>query len=85
MGALLLTAVFDPATPAGRRPRDAGARRRLTVGQRLTFEIVATFFLVLVVCATAIDSRGVFSVVSGLPIGLVITFDILAGGPVIAR
>jgi hypothetical protein len=26
-----------------------------------------------------------FSVVSGLPIGLVITFDILAGGPVIAR
>jgi glycerol uptake facilitator-like aquaporin len=42
---------------------------------------VATFFLVLVVCATAIDERGAFSVVSGLPIGFVVTFDILAGGP----
>jgi aquaporin TIP len=53
----------------------------VTIGQGLVFEIVATFFLVLVVCATAMDPRGAFSAVAGIPIGLVVTFDILAGGP----
>jgi aquaporin Z len=46
------------------------------------FEVVATFFLALVVCATALDGRGAFTLVAGLPIGFVVTFDILAGGPV---
>ena len=34
-----------------------------------------------VVYGTAIDERGPFSKIAGLPIGLVLTFDILAGGP----
>jgi MIP family channel proteins len=81
IGALLLTGIFDPAT---REAAVFGTPRLfpgVTIGQGLLFETVATFFLVLVVCATAIDPRGAFSVVSGIPIGLVITFDILVGGP----
>jgi aquaporin TIP len=44
-------------------------------------EAVLTFFLVWVVFATAADARGTFASIAGLAIGLVITFDILAGGP----
>jgi len=80
-GALLLTLVFDPATRSAARLGTPGFGAGVSISQGLTFEIVATFFLVLVVCATAIDERGAFKVVSGLPIGFVITFDILAGGP----
>jgi MIP family channel proteins len=81
-GALLLTAVFDSSTRQAANLGTPALGAGVTNGQGLVFEIVATFFLVLVVCATAIDPRGAFSVLSGLPIGLVITFDILAGGPV---
>lgn len=80
-GALLLTMVFDPTT---REAVDLGTpalASGVTVAQGLVFEIVATFFLVIVVFATAVDPRGAFTVVSGIPIGLVVTFDILAGGP----
>lgn len=80
-GALLLTLVFDPATREAATLGTPGLGAGVTVAQGLVFEIVATFFLVLVVCATAIDERGAFKVVSGIPIGLVVTFDILAGGP----
>lgn len=80
-GALLLTLVFDPATTSAANLGTPGFGAGVSISQGLTFEIVATFFLVLVVCATAIDERGAFSVVSGLPIGFVVTFDILAGGP----
>jgi MIP family channel proteins len=80
-GALLLTLVFDPATRQAANLGTPGLGAGVTVGQGLVFEIVATFFLVIVVCATAIDPRGAFKVVAGLPIGLVVTFDILAGGP----
>ncbi|HEY3170124.1 MAG TPA: MIP family channel protein [Thermoanaerobaculia bacterium] len=80
-GALLLTLVFDSATRQAANLGTPGLGAGVTVGQGLVFEMVATFFLVIVVCATAIDPRGAFKVVAGLPIGLVITFDILAGGP----
>lgn len=80
-GALLLTLVFDPATRSAASLGTPGFGAGVSISQGLTFEIVATFFLVLVVCATAIDERGAFTVVSGLPIGFVVTFDILAGGP----
>ncbi|MEL6442195.1 MAG: aquaporin [Cyanobacteria bacterium J06621_8] len=43
-------------------------------------EIVLTFFLVFVVFGTAIDGRA--PKVGGLFIGLTVTFDILAGGPI---
>ena len=49
--------------------------------QGVLFELIATFFLVFVVFATAIDDNGAFKMVAGFAIGLVVAFDILAGGP----
>jgi aquaporin Z len=52
----------------------------VTVGQGLMMEAVLTFFLMFVVYGTAIDARA--PKMAGLFIGLTITMDILAGGPV---
>ena len=49
-----------------------------SAGNAFVMEIVLTFFLVLVIFGTAVDSRTP-KVVSGLVIGLTITMDILAG------
>ena len=76
-GALLLRWVFPAAawrqaqlgTPLVNHLFQNAARARLM------------FFLVFAVYGTAIDDRGPFSKIAGLPIGLVLTFDILAGGP----
>lgn len=80
-GALLLTLVFDPETTSSAMLGIPAFGAGVSISQGLTFEIVATFLLVLVVCATAIDERGAFTVVSGLPIGFIVTCAILAGGP----
>jgi len=50
-------------------------------GQGVGIEIILTFFLVFTVFATAVDERGAFKMIAGFGIGLVITFDILAAGP----
>jgi aquaporin TIP len=50
-------------------------------GRAVLLEAVLAFFLVFVVYGTAIDERGPWSKIAGLPIGLVLTFDILVGGP----
>jgi aquaporin Z len=50
-------------------------------GKALVVEAVLTFFLVLVVYATAIDPRGAFNKVAGFGIGLVLLFGMLVGGP----
>lgn len=52
----------------------------LSSGKAFVIEAVLTFFLVFVVFAVAVDDRGAFSKVAGLPIGFAITFDILMGG-----
>ena len=44
-------------------------------------EAILTIFLVVAVFATAVDERGAFKAVAGFGIGLVITMDILTGGP----
>jgi aquaporin Z len=49
-------------------------------GAAVAVEAILTFFLVIVVFATAIDERGAFQQIAGLAIGLTITFDILMGG-----
>jgi MIP family channel proteins len=49
--------------------------------QGLVIEIVLTFFLVWVIFATAADPGGSFKAIAGLGIGLVITMDVLMGGP----
>ncbi len=53
----------------------------VTSGQGLLLEGILTFFLVFTVFAVAVDGRGAFKIVAGLPIGFVIFFDILMGGP----
>jgi MIP family channel proteins len=53
----------------------------VNAGKAFGLEAVMTFFLVLVVFATAVDPRGTFKSIAGLAIGLTITIDILFGGP----
>ena len=50
-------------------------------GAGVLAEAILTFLLVWVVFATAADPRGTFTSIAGLAIGLTITVDILAGGP----
>jgi len=50
-------------------------------GAGMALEAIMTFFLVLAVFATAVDERGSFRAVAGFGIGLVVTMDILTGGP----
>src|SRR3954453_4603640 len=52
----------------------------ITSGHGVVVEAVLTFFLVWVVFATAADPRGAFKQISGLAIGLTITFDVLLAG-----
>jgi MIP family channel proteins len=52
----------------------------ITAGRGVLIEAALTFFLVFTIFAVAIDDRGVFKAIAGLPIGLVLTFDILMGG-----
>ena len=52
---------------------------RVSIGNALVLEIVLTFFLMFVIFGVAIDHR-TGRAISGLVIGLTITFDILAGG-----
>ena len=49
--------------------------------RQIFIEFVLTFFLVTAIFGTAVDDRGTFSAVAGFGIGLVVTVDILAGGP----
>ncbi len=46
----------------------------------MVLEAVMTFFLVLVVFATAVDKRGAFDKVAGFAIGLTLTMGVLLGG-----
>ncbi len=55
--------------------------REVTRLPGMILEAVMTFFLVLVVFATAVDEKGAFNKIAGFAIGLTITMDILAGGP----
>ena len=47
----------------------------------MSLEAVTTFFLVLVVFATAVDEKGTFKSIAGFGIGLTISLGILVAGP----
>jgi MIP family channel proteins len=47
----------------------------------MVLEAITTFFLVLVVFATAVDEKGTFRSIAGFGIGLTITLGILVAGP----
>jgi aquaporin TIP len=79
LGSLFLRWIF----PGPVVDETGGGAPALTIsaGRGLVLEAVLTFFLVGVVFATAADPRGAFKSIAGLAIGLTITVDILAGGP----
>jgi len=79
LGALALRALF----PGGAN-LDQGVpvvNDAIGVAQGLGLEALLTFFLVWVIFATAVDPGGAFKSIAGLAIGLTITIDILAAGP----
>src|SRR5215203_19442 len=79
LGALALRALFpneanlDQGVPV--------VNGSITVWAGLGLETLLTFFLVWVIFATAVDPGGAFKSIAGLAIGLTITIDILAAGP----
>lgn len=81
VGAALLLPLFNPATRAAVNLGTPGLGEGVGTVPGVLAELVMTFFLVFVVFATAIDERGAFKAVGGFAIGMVVTFDILGGGP----
>jgi len=77
LAALLLKAALPDEGTLGRTVPAASVGD----GQALLIEFILTFFLGWVIFAVAVDERGTMGVVAGLPIGFVITFDVLMGGP----
>ncbi len=53
---------------------------QINSGKGVVIEAILTFFLVIVVFATAVDERGAIKQIAGLAIGLTITLDILMAG-----
>jgi MIP family channel proteins len=63
-------------------PPDLLAGEPVTVGVVLLAEFVMTFLLMTAVYGAAVDERGKVVKIGAFAIGLTVTFDILAGGPV---
>jgi glycerol uptake facilitator-like aquaporin len=55
--------------------------RDFPVWAGMSLEAVTTFFLVLVVFATAVDEKGTFRSIAGFGIGLIIALGIVVAGP----
>jgi len=81
LGALLLKAVFPAELLAATDGGTPVLARGTSVAQGILLEGVLTFFLVFAVFGTAVDDRGPLARTAGFTIGLVLTFDILVGGP----
>jgi aquaporin TIP len=77
IAALLLRFLFHTPQVLDAVPKVSG----IDAGRGLLIEIILTFFLVGTVFATAVDPRGAFKSIAGLTIGLMITIDVLMGGP----
>ncbi|MDA2913999.1 aquaporin [Acidobacteriia bacterium AH_259_A11_L15] len=80
-GALLLIPLFNAETREAAKLGTPMLGGGVPVADGVLAELLMTFFLVFVVFATAIDERGAFKAVGGFAIGMVVTFDILMGGP----
>ena len=79
VGALAVKAIFPAEAVAAVKFGTPMLAENITSGAGVLMEFIMTFFLVLVVYGTAIDSRA--PKLGGLLIGLTVTLDILAGGP----
>lgn len=79
VAAFLLKGLYPPDAVAGAALGTPMLGEGVSFAQGVVIEAVLTFFLVFAVYGTAIDPRA--PAVGGFGIGLVLTFDILAGGP----
>ena len=77
----LLTTIIPASTWQAVNLGTPGLGAGVTVPQAVLVEMVLTFFLVLTVFGTAVDSKGSWNAISGFGIGTVLVFDILVGGP----
>ena len=78
LGALALRLTFPDEADLD---RGAPVMNAIGTGSGVLLEAILTFFLVWVIFATAADPGGAFKSIAGLAIGLTITIDILAAGP----
>jgi MIP family channel proteins len=77
--ALVLLAIFPSViTDAANLGVPAVGGHGISTGNALVAEIVGTFFLVFVIYGVAVDKRGAFPILAGLPIGLIISIGVLA-------
>lgn len=77
LAALLLHWVLPAAVQNSRNLGAPALSSGISTGSAVVVEAVLTFFLVMVVFATAVDERGAFKQIAGLAIGLTISFDVL--------
>jgi aquaporin Z len=82
IAALLLRIVFDDQVVDATHLGAPAVGQGVAVWEAFILEIIMTFFLVLVVFATAVDERGAFKLIAGFAIGLTIFADILVGAPI---
>jgi MIP family channel proteins len=81
VGALALRATFPDALWRAANLGTPVPAPGVSAGSAVVLEAILTFFLVFAVYGTAVDDRGPFAKLAGFPIGLVLTMDILAAGP----
>ena len=80
--ALVLLAIFPSAVTDAAKLGVPTVGLGFSTGNALVAEIVGTFFLVFVIYGVAVDKRGAFGILAGLPIGLIISIGVLALGAV---
>jgi MIP family channel proteins len=80
-GALALRATFPESLWKAANLGTPAPAPGISAGSAVVLEAILTFFLVFAVYGTAVDERGPFAKLAGFPIGLVLTMDILAAGP----
>ncbi len=79
LGAVALTLLFPEGLREAANLGTPALGPGIDFGKAVGIEIILTFFLVLVIFGTAVDRRS--ANLGGLAIGLTITMDILAAGP----
>ncbi len=79
--ALLLWWIFPAEAIAPTRLGAPLLHPSIGSGAGFVLEAIMTFFLVLAYFAAVVDERGTFKAVAGFGVGLVISMDVLAGGP----
>ncbi len=79
--ALLLKWIFPAAVENAGNLGVPSLQNGIASGPAVVTEAILTFFLVIVVFATAVDERGAFKQISGLAIGFTIALGVMMGAP----